>query len=926
MRRSIAHLGRTTALATLACALAGTLAGCSRGESAATLIAQAKDLQQKGQKKAALIQFKNALEKTPDDADARFLLAKLELDSNDPASAEKEVRRAIALHYDAGASVPLLLRALLQQGKYQQVLDETAKSAPSAPLLTLRAEAYTGLNQLPAAGQALDQALALDPASVEALTGEARLAVLRNDNHAAEGYVQQALDKEQTNVMALAFKGDLMQAEKKPEAALAAYQEVLKLQPDNRGARLAQALLHITARQYDLAQADIDAARKVSPNNYTITYAQALLEFTRGNLTAANDDVLQVLKVAPEHAPTVVLAGAIELRQEQLEQAEQHLRKAVEWQPEAGYPRRLLALTQLKRGNGADARATLAPMVSGAKGDSADAGTLALAGQIELHEQQPAQASRYFARALKAEPQQPDLHTALGMSKLAEGDQAAGVAELQRGDELSGHGLDSGTTLVRVQLRLGHLAQALAALAPLEQKYPKEAQLPFLRGSVYQQQHDGPRARASFEQALARQATYFPAVAQLAQLDAAAGQPDAASQRLSAYVAQVPNSLPAMNMLAALADARGQTAQATDWLKKAMAANPDQSAPVVQLCSQYLHTGQQQQALLLARQALTVHPADGQVLDVLGQAQVATGDVEGAVATYSTLVSIAPDRAVVHTRLAAVYMMRKSEAEAEEHLKKAIELQPSYAQAYVALATVYVRQGKNQQALDLAAQLEKQTPVAAAGYSMAGDILAPGKPQLALRAYQQAFALQPTAQLMLQQRGLLLAAGKQAEADKLLKQWQAGHPNDPVVQLALAGAALQKKQYPAAIVQLQALLAQQPHDVAVLNNLALAYQATGDARAQASAEQALALAGNNPAVLDTLGWILVGKGDTARGVDLLKKAVKLEPDEPGIGYHLAYGLNQAGDKEQARKQLQGLLAKGRQFSQMDDARALYGKL
>jgi len=346
----------------------------------------------------------------------------------------------------------------------------------------------------------------------------------------------------------------------------------------------------------------------------------------------------------------------------------------------------------------------------------------------------------------------------------------------------------------------------------------------------------------------------------------------------------------------------------------------------VQLGTQYLHSGQQQQALLLARQALAVHPADAQLLDVLGQAQVATGDIAAAVATYSTLISIVPDRAVAHTRLAAVYMMRQGEAEAEEHLKKAIELQPSYTQAYVALATIYMRQGKRRQALDLAAQLEKQAPVAAAGYSMEGDILAASQPQAALHAYQQAYALQPTAQLMLQQRGLLLAAGKEAEAGKLLKSWQAGHGDDPLVQLALASSAMQDKHYPAAIVQLEALLALQPRDPAILNNLALAYQAAGDARAQASAEQALALAGDNPAVLDTLGWILVGKGDTARGVELLKKAFKLEPEGPAISYHLAYALNQAGEKAQARKQLQDLLAKGRQFSQMNEARALYGKL
>jgi Flp pilus assembly protein TadD len=78
----------------------------------------------------------------------------------------------------------------------------------------------------------------------------------------------------------------------------------------------------------------------------------------------------------------------------------------------------------------------------------------------------------------------------------------------------------------------------------------------------------------------------------------------------------------------------------------------------------------------------------------------------------------------------------------------------------------------------------------------------------------------------------------------------------------------------------------------------------------------------SPAVMDTLGWLLVEQGNTQRGVPLLQKAATLAPRAPEIHYHLAYGLSKAGDKAGARKELDKLLAENAAFDQLDQARSL----
>jgi Flp pilus assembly protein TadD len=99
-------------------------------------------------------------------------------------------------------------------------------------------------------------------------------------------------------------------------------------------------------------------------------------------------------------------------------------------------------------------------------------------------------------------------------------------------------------------------------------------------------------------------------------------------------------------------------------------------------------------------------------------------------------------------------------------------------------------------------------------------------------------------------------------------------------------------------------------------------QQNKDPQALEYAEKANRLAADNPAVLDTLGSILIEQGNTARGLPLLRKAVSLAPDMPDIRYHLALGLIKVNDKASARKELEQLVRSSKNFADIGEARAL----
>src|SRR5512133_3195653 len=117
----ILRTGYAGGVAAVLAALA--VAGCF-GKDASSYVTSAKSYLAKSDYRAAIIEAKNALQKEPDNAEARVLLAASLLGSGDAAGGEAEVRKAIALHAPDDRTYPLLARALAAQGQFGKIASE----------------------------------------------------------------------------------------------------------------------------------------------------------------------------------------------------------------------------------------------------------------------------------------------------------------------------------------------------------------------------------------------------------------------------------------------------------------------------------------------------------------------------------------------------------------------------------------------------------------------------------------------------------------------------------------------------------------------------------------------------------------------------------------------------------------------------------
>jgi Flp pilus assembly protein TadD len=192
-------------------------------------------------------------------------------------------------------------------------------------------------------------------------------------------------------------------------------------------------------------------------------------------------------------------------------------------------------------------------------------------------------------------------------------------------------------------------------------------------------------------------------------------------------------------------------------------------------------------------------------------------------------------------------------------------------------------------------------------------------------AYQEALAATPSPLLLGRLVASLVRTGQGDAAIKTLGDWIAKHPDDLSAIEQLADLEIVSNRNDDAVKHLQAVLSKKPHDAVALNNLAWVYQQQGDKRAEQTAQQAYILSPSGQTA-DTLGWILISNGDTSRGLPLMRQAVAQAGSDPRILYHYAVALKDTGERAEAIKMLNAVVANKGQFTEKADAQKLLDQL
>jgi len=914
IRTSIRERAVRIAVAALAIAL---LAGCGQ-DSPQKLMASAKAYLAKGDRNAAVIQLKNLLSKAPNNGEARLLLGEALLESEDFASAEKELARALELKQPQEKVVPLYLQALLAQGNNQGVVNEAEKyklfnPQAVAAAQTVLGDAQSRLGNRQRAREAYASATTAVPGYPRARLGEAKLV-------AAEGRLDDALKQTEEVIAAepkladaRAFRADVLFAKGDRDGARKGLEEAIAADQRYLPARLTLINLLTDQREFDAAAKLLESSRKVAPGDLRLAYLEAVLAFRRGEMSKARDQVQQVLKHVPEYVPALVLSGAIDVQERQFVAAEASLRKAVARAPSHLGARQLLVQTYLQSGQPALANEALQPLVE--RGLPDDSRSLLLAGETYLANGDVARATQFFqaaAKASEAGTRQVAALTRLGQIALASGKTEEGFKELEAASELDSGGYQADLAIISGHLQRGETDKALKALAALEKKQPNNPLTFQTYGLAYLVKKDAAAARRSFERALSLQPNYLPAAANLARLDVNDKRPEDARKRYEAMIARDPKN---EQLYIALAELQVNTGSKPDdvaaTLQRAVTANPQSSIARTALIDFYLRAGDPKSAVTAAQNAAAALPNDASVLTATGRAQEAAGQINQAIETFNKLAALQPRNAEPLSRLAGLYARQKDTDKAVETLRRLQKLiSPRERDASPLLVQVLLAGNRPDEALKEARGLQQRESGASLGFALEGDVhFAQGRFADAERLYREALKRDPNSEpLAVKLHTTLAAGGKSAEADAWARKWIADHPKDVGMRMYLAGRELGAKNLKAAAAHYRTVIDLQPNNAVALNDLAWIGGELGDPKAIAYAERAVNLAPNNPAFLDTYGMLLVNKGQADKGLPFLERARKLAPMHSELRLNYAKGLIKLGRKDEARKELEALQA------------------
>ncbi|MDO6825402.1 tetratricopeptide repeat protein [Marinobacter sp. 1_MG-2023] len=347
------------------------------------------------------------------------------------------------------------------------------------------------------------------------------------------------------------------------------------------------------------------------------------------------------------------------------------------------------------------------------------------------------------------------------------------------------------------------------------------------------------------------------------------GQPEAALRRLEPLLANKPNFQPAIILKGDLLYQAGQTVEALDHL------------------------------LINTRR----FPANRQMGTLYGRMLISEGELQAAQDEFNRLVQRYPDNPSLRLSHALVALENGQPELAKEELTQLTEQGHHTSEASYYLGRIEDEAGNTEQAIGYYQSVE-QGNYYLPSLARASTLLATeGRLDEALENIRSLRDANPEAaeNFWLLEVNLLLDQGLNQEALEVGSNALEDFPEN--IQLRYARAMLfdTMEQPGKAEEDLKQIIANDPENAVALNALGyiLAIRTERLKEARGYIEKALTLDPNNPAILDSMGWILFQEGQIEPALDYLSRAWAAYPD-PEVAAHYGEALWMSGAEEQAQ--------------------------
>lgn len=365
-----------------------------------------------------------------------------------------------------------------------------------------------------------------------------------------------------------------------------------------------------------------------------------------------------------------------------------------------------------------------------------------------------------------------------------------------------------------------------------------------------------------------------------------------------------PASAAAQFALARLASAAEHTRLARRKVEAALAIKPDYEKALVLRARLLIQADKPKQALAPFRQRLASPDAPSTLSVHYGELLFMAGQADAA---RKRLVSLVGDKPLEQPKallLLALDRLDSGQLErARRYLTLLLESGRYRAQAYYYLAALAAREKNYKLGLDFLRRIDDKRRTAADDLAVASILARMGQATAAQHFLSVARRRKPhsAARLSIGEARLLSQRGQPAAAFRVLDSALKPRPDNTDLLYARSMLAERMGRQRQALADVQRVVRLEPGNTMALNALGymLTEHTTRYHEAQRYIKKALHYAPNNPAIIDSLGWVEFRRGNMGAALKALTRAYHLTNDA-AISAHYVAVLKAAGRQTQAQ--------------------------
>ena len=670
-----------------------TAAGCTRTpqQKEAKFLQRGESLLAKGDSARAVLEFRNAAQAMPKDAEPYYRAGLAYLALGDGTNAIKAFLQAVTLN-PKHAGAQLKLAEIMTASRKKDLVEDAARrlqgliaaSPDDAEAIDTLAMADFELGKTEDAAKLLEDALQKFPSRLESSVALARLKLSRHDLNGAELVLKQAgASAPQSSPAALAL-AQLYMLLGRREKAEAGMRTALQLDPKNAGALLGLATIQVDAKRMDEAERTYRQLAALPEKKYKPLHAIFL--YRAGKRDAALAEFEKLAKDDPGDRAARDRLVALSLEMNKTAEAQRVLAAALKRNPKDTDALLQRSVLYMKAGKAAEARTDLMTVLH-FEPNSAEA-HFALAGVYKA-ENLPKIENQELQEALRLNPELLPARLALAKNLLGAKDAKSALDVTNGAPGAQRNALPLAIERNWALLALGQIKELRTELdgALKSDRVPELV----LQDTILRiEERDYAGARADAEELLHRNPEDIQAAQATAESFAAQGQVSRAVERIAELAAARPKSAALQFLLGQWERKAGKLVEARKAFEDAKSADGGLSSADLALADMDQRDGHLETAHARLTAIVTADAKNVPALLMLGGLDGYTGDRAAAIARFRAVLAIEPANMVALNDLA--YYLAPDDPDAALRLaEQANEIAPANATIEDTLGFVYYR-------------------------------------------------------------------------------------------------------------------------------------------------------------------------------------------------------------------------------------------